>query len=176
MAFKVVQAPGCSPSNPRTSLNTRATFPEIYRNALAREVRHLGYVIERREHGFELAEICSNLLERFSKRARERDAALAIREAELGRERTRNEIAVLVRENRAKKQYELMPDDVRQRQIAQVHAEELRQLRTLRDKTRAVAPDRVPLTVAVERAAEHVFERKTVVPVHELTAEVVRQS
>ena len=32
------------------------------------------------------------------------------------------------------------------------------------------------LAVAVERAVEHVFERKTVVPVHELTAEILRQS
>ena len=30
---------------------------EVYRNALAREVRQLGYAIERREHGFELAKL-----------------------------------------------------------------------------------------------------------------------
>ena len=66
---------------------------EVYRNALAREVQKLGYAIERRAHGFELAEISSNLLERFSKRAAERDRAIAVREAELGRELTRDEIA-----------------------------------------------------------------------------------
>ena len=101
---------------------------EVYRNALAREVQKLGYAIERRAHGFELAEISSNLLERFSKRAAERDRAIAVREAQLGRELTRDEIAVLVRENRAKKQYELTPEDVRQGQFAQVNEEELRQL------------------------------------------------
>ncbi|MBI5768676.1 MAG: relaxase domain-containing protein [Verrucomicrobia bacterium] len=149
---------------------------EVYRNALAREVQKLGYAIERREHGFELAGISSNLIERFSKRAAERDRAVAVREAELGRELTRDEIAVLVRENRAKKQYELTPDDVRQRQFAQVNAEELRQLHALREKAKPVTTDRVVLAVAVERAVEHVFERKTVVPVHELTAEILRQS
>ena len=149
---------------------------EVYRNALAREVQQLGYAIERREHGFELAGISSNLLERFSKRAKERDAAIAVREAELGRELTRDEIAVLVRENRAKKQYELTPDDVRQRQFAQVNEEEVRQLQALREKAKLPATERVPLTVAITRAAEHVFERKSVVPQHELTAEVVRQS
>lgn len=149
---------------------------EVYRNALAREVQKLGYVIERREHGFELAGISSNLLERFSKRAAERDRAIAVREAELGRELSRDEIAVLVRENRAKKQYELTPEDVRQRQFAQVNDEELRQLHALRDKAKPVITDRVALAVAVERAVEHVFERKTVVPVHELTAEILRQS
>lgn len=149
---------------------------EVYRNALAREVRKIGYAIERREHGFELAGISSNLLERFSKRAKERDAAIAVREAELGRELSRDEIAVLVRENREKKQYELTPDDVRQRQFAQVNDDELRSLHALRDKAKPLAADHVPLAVAVERAVEHVFERKTVAPVHELTAEILRQA
>ena len=149
---------------------------EVYRNALAREVQKLGYAIERRTHGFELAEISSNLLERFSKRAAERDRAIAVREAELGRELTRDEIAVEVRENRAKKQYELTPDDVRRRQFAQVNEEEFRQLHALRGPAKHLTPDQVPLTVAIERAVEHVFERKTVVPVYELTAEVLRQS
>jgi conjugative relaxase-like TrwC/TraI family protein len=149
---------------------------EVYRNALAREVQRLGYAIERREHGFELAEISSNLLERFSKRAKERDAAISVREAELGRELTRDEIAVLVRENRAKKHYELTPDDVRQRQLAQVSADELQHLHALRDKPKSAASEQTALSTAIARASEHVFERKTVVPVHELTAEVVRQS
>ena len=149
---------------------------EVYRNALAREVQKLGYAIERRAHGFELAEISSNLLERFSKRAVERDRAIAVREAELGRELTRDEIAVLVRENRAKKQYELTPDVVRQRQFAQVNEEELRQLQALCGPAKRSATGPVPLSVVIERAAEHLFERKTVVPVYELTAEVLRQS
>ena len=149
---------------------------EVYRNALAREVQQLGYVIERREHGFELSEVSSNLLERFSKRAKERDAAIATREAELGRELTHDEIAILVRENRAKKQHELTPDDVRQRQIAQVNEEELRQLHALHDHAMPAGPIRGSLTGAIERAAEHVFERNTVVPDHELTAEILRQS
>ena len=149
---------------------------EVYRNALAREVQKLGYAIERRKDGFELAEMPSNLLKRFSKRAAERDRAIAIREAELGRELTHDEIAVLVRETRAKKQYELTPDDVRQRQLAQVSDSELSHLRALRASDQRTALDPVPLSTAIERAVEHVFERKTVVPVHEFTAEILRQS
>jgi hypothetical protein len=60
----------------------------------------------------------ADILERFSKRAKERDAAIANREAELGRELSHDEIAILVRETRAKKQYELTPEEVRQRQLA----------------------------------------------------------
>ena len=149
---------------------------EVYRNALAREVQKLGYPIERRKDGFELAEVPTNLLERFSKRAAERDRAIAICEAELGRELTHDEIAVLVRETRAKKQYELTPDDVRQRQLAQVSDSELSHLRALRTSDKRTAMDPVLLSTAIERAIEHVFERKTVVPVHEFTAEILRQS
>ena len=60
------------------------------------------------------------MLERFSKRAQQRDASIKVREAELGRELTADEIAILVRENRVQKQYELTPEEVRQRQLAQV--------------------------------------------------------
>jgi conjugative relaxase-like TrwC/TraI family protein len=149
---------------------------EVYRNALAREVRNLGYTIERREHGFELAGVSRELLDRFSKRAHERDTAIAAREAELGRELTRDEVAILVRENRAKKHYELTPEDVRQRQVAQVSERELAQLHALAKPASPHAAESVPLATAVERATEHVFERKTVVPLHEFTAEVIRQS
>lgn len=149
---------------------------EVYRNVLAREVQQLGYAIKRREHGFELAEISSNILERFSKRAQERDAAIATREAELGRELTHDEIAILVRETRAKKQYELTSEEVRQRQLAQVSEEELRQLHALRDHAKPVTLSRGSLSGAIARAAEHVFERNTVVADHELTAEILRQS
>lgn len=149
---------------------------EVYRNALAREVQQLGYAIERREHGFELVGVSSNILERFSKRAKERDAAIAGREAELGRELSRDEIAVLVRENRAKKCYEMTPEEVRQRQLAQVSTEELANLRALRDRPAAGAEPTTTLPAAIARAAEHVFERRTVVPQHEFTAEVIRQS
>ena len=150
---------------------------EVYRNALAREVQRLGYVIERRPNGFELAGISSDLLERFSKRAQQRDTAVSAREAELGRELTRDEIAVLVRENRAEKQYELTPAEVRQRQLAQVNDSELQQLRALKTGSCPVAaPESVGLPDAIARVAEHVFERKTVVAEHEFIAEVIRQT
>jgi len=149
---------------------------EVYRNALAREVQQLGYAIERREHGFELSGVSSNLLERFSKRAKERDTAIAVREAELGRELTHNEIALLVRENRAKKPYELSPEELHQRQLAQVSDIEARQLHELGTCARPVSHDRVSLETAVDRAVEHLFERRTVVPAHEFTAEVIRHS
>ncbi|MFZ5496519.1 MAG: MobF family relaxase [Verrucomicrobiota bacterium] len=150
---------------------------EVYRNALAREVQALGYAVERRPDGFELAGISSELLERFSKRAAERDRAIAAREAELGRELSRDEIAFLVRENRAEKQYELMPEEVRRRQREQLSDGELMLLQALKSVSPpAPALEVVALKEVIARAAEHVFERKTVVPEHEFMAEVIRQS
>lgn len=156
--------------------NTRY-LTEVYRNALAREIHRLGYAIERRDHGFELAGISSDLLERFSKRAQQRDQAIATREAELARELTRDEITILVRENRAAKQYELTPDQVRQGQLAQVNASELEQLRTLKaGAPRAAPPETAKLGDAIARTTEHLFERRTVVSDHEFTAAVLRET
>ncbi|MDI1335894.1 MAG: MobF family relaxase [Lacunisphaera sp.] len=149
---------------------------EVYRNVLAREVQQLGYEIERRSNGFELSGVSSDLLERFSKRAQERDRAIALREADLGRELTRDEIALLVRETRAEKQYELTPAEVRQGQLAQVTTSELEQLRALQVRGRTGVPEAVSLPEAINRASEHLFERHTVVAEHDFLAEVIRQS
>lgn len=156
--------------------NTRY-LTEVYRNTLAREVQQLGYVIERRDHGFELAGVSSDLLERFSKRAQQRDAAIKLREAELGRELSRDEIALLVRENRAAKQYELTPEEVRQGQLAQVNEDELTQLQALKTGAlRSEPPEKIALSEAIARAAEHLFERRTVVSEQDFTATVLRES
>jgi conjugative relaxase-like TrwC/TraI family protein len=149
---------------------------EVYRNALAREVQRLGYQIERRANGFELTGISSDLLERFSKRAQQRDQAIATREAELGRELSRDEIAILVRENRAAKQYELTSEEVRQGQLAQVSASELEHLQSLKAGAPRPPSESVSLPDAIARASEHLFERQTVVPEYEFTAEVLRET
>ena len=150
---------------------------EVYRNTLAREVQQLGYQIERRPNGFELIGISSDLLERFSKRAKERDQAIAAREAELGRELSRDEIAVLVRENRVAKQYELTAEEVRRGQLAQVNESELTQLQALKSGTPCAAPpESVSLLDGIARTSEHLFERRTVVPEHEFTAGVLREA
>lgn len=149
---------------------------EVYRNALAREVQRVGYQIERRPNGFELAGVSPELLERFSKRAQQRDQAIAAREAELGRELSRDEIAILVRENRAAKQYELTSDEVRRGQLSQVSSSELEQLRALRSSVPGVQPEVVSLPDAIAHTADHLFERRTVVPEYEFTAHVLRES
>ena len=81
---------------------------EVYRNALAREVRGLGYEIEPhrdfkgKDHGFEIRGVSTELVERYSVRSAQRDAAIEQFTVEPGRKPTDNEVAVLVRESREK--------------------------------------------------------------------------
>src|SRR5580693_7283834 len=87
----------------------RAYLSEVYRNALAREVRSLGYQTEDRrdrqgqDAGFEIRGLSNALLEMYSQRSRQRDAAITQFTARNGRHPTDNEVAILVRESRADK-------------------------------------------------------------------------
>jgi conjugative relaxase-like TrwC/TraI family protein len=108
----------------------RAYLTEVYRNALAREVRGLGYEIEPRrdskgkDHGFEIRGVSNELLEKYSVRSAQRDAAIERFTVEHGRKPTDNEVAVLVRESRADKLAEIATDKVREQQQARLAPEE----------------------------------------------------
>jgi conjugative relaxase-like TrwC/TraI family protein len=97
----------------------RAYLTEVYRNALAREVRSLGYEIEPRrdskgkDYGFEMRGVSNELLERYSQRSAQRDTAIDVFTREHGRKPTDNEVAVLVRESRADKLAEISTENVR---------------------------------------------------------------
>ena len=86
----------------------RAYLSEVYRNALARSVRELGYeTVDRfdqgRERGFEITGIATETLEKFSQRSEQRDYAIGTFFLKKGRMPTNKEIAVLVRESRQDK-------------------------------------------------------------------------
>src|SRR6202046_4062267 len=75
----------------------RAYLTEVYRNALAREVCGLGYEVapyrdsKGKDRGFELRGVSTELLERYSVRSAQRDAAIEQFTAERGRKPTDNE-------------------------------------------------------------------------------------
>ena len=85
----------------------RGYLTEVYRNALAREVRSLGYEIQNRhdvrgrDKGFEISGFSQDLLDKYSQRSAQRDAAIQEFTNSRGRAPTDNEVAVLVRETRA---------------------------------------------------------------------------
>ncbi len=116
----------------------RAYLTEVYRNALAQEVRGLGYEIEQRRDsrgrdlGFEIRGVSDQLLERYSQRSAQRDAAIEEFKEQHGRNPTDNEVAVLVRESRADKLTEIATDQVREQQQARLSPEESHSLDRLR--------------------------------------------
>src|SRR5580692_404694 len=100
----------------------RAYLSEVYRNALAREARAMGYEIENqrdtkgRDSGFEIRGVPAELLAKFSQRSHQRDHAIEAFMAERGRRPTDNEVAVLVRGSRANKLIAISTRALRQKQ------------------------------------------------------------
>jgi conjugative relaxase-like TrwC/TraI family protein len=152
----------------------RAYLTEVYRNALAREVRALGYEIESRPNsGVEIRGITAELLDKFSQRSRQRDRAIEEFRKENGRQPTDNEVAVLVRESRAAKLIEISSSELREKQRSRLTSmdeqvlSESRSLRCRRPQTEAAAP-------SLEHAKDHLFERVSVAEDHEILTEALR--
>jgi conjugative relaxase-like TrwC/TraI family protein len=162
----------------------RAYVTEVYRNALAREVRGLGYEIENRrdgkgqDAGFEICGVSDALLRKYSQRSRQRDEAIEEFTAKNGRRPTDNEVAVLVRESRADKLLEISTAEVKQRQSGRLSQEEARTLTQLRENAleSANAPHtaRESASPSLLYAQEHIFERVSVARDHELLTEALR--
>jgi conjugative relaxase-like TrwC/TraI family protein len=162
----------------------RAYLTEVYRNALAHEVRSLGYEIEPRRDsrgrdlGFEIRGVSHELLERYSQRSAQRDIAIEDFTRENGRKPTDNEVAVLVRESRADKLAEISTEQVRQQQQTRLSPEEVHCLARLRDSSlehrRDITPEVSPAIDSLRYANEHLFERRSVVHDHELLTEALR--
>lgn len=162
----------------------RAYLTEVYRNALARGVRGLGYEIEPRrdskgkDHGFEIGGVSKELLEKYSVRSAQRDAAVERFALEHGRKPTDNEVAVLVRESRADKLAEIATDKVREQQQARLAPEEKHTLQDLRaeslERNPRILHESFQASESLQYAKEHLFERNSVVRDHELMTEALR--
>ena len=158
----------------------RAYLSEVYRNALAREVRTIGYEIETqrdargRDAGFEIRGLPAELLAKFSQRSRQRDSAIAAFVEQHGRRPTDNEIAVLVRESRADKLTEISTRELREKQQKRLTLDETQALRAARGAAWFTSVDVDSSAPSLEYAAEHIFERVSVAPDHELLTEALR--
>jgi len=162
----------------------RAYLTEIYRNALAREVHGLGYEIEPhrdsrgRDHGFEIRGVSNELLERYSVRSAQRDAAIEQFTVEHGRKPTDNEVAVLVRESRADKLAEISTERVKEQQQARLAPEERQTLQSIRAKSIEQHPhisqEFSQASESLQHAKAHLFERNSVVRDFDLMTEALR--
>lgn len=142
----------------------------VYRNELAKRVQQIGYRIAPAKHGFEIEGVSGEMLKRFSKRAQQRDAVVKEMEEKLGRKLSNNEISHAVHQSRAKKVKGISTAEVRERQLSQLSTDERQSLQTLCVSARPLRLPRIALVEnqALNHAIAHVFERKSVVPEHEL--------
>ncbi|MBL9171413.1 MAG: relaxase domain-containing protein [Verrucomicrobiales bacterium] len=146
---------------------------EVYRNSLAMRLRRIGYKLQPARHGFEIEGVGKEIIERFSKRSRVIREAEATVARKLGRPLTNDGRAALAHSTRERKRRNTTPGELVALQLEQLSDRELLQLRGLvRD---ASPPERISelspaelAVTAVASAREHVFERLSVVPEHEL--------
>ena len=163
-----------------TIYEQRAYLTEVYRNALAREVRALGYEVDNRrdakgrDTGFEIRGVSKELLERFSRRSQQRDRAIEEFISKNGRKPTDNEVAVLVRESRAAKLIEISTAALREKQRSRLSTNEERQLAGIRTSPQSTREIIGQSTASLAYAKEHIFERISVAPEHEIFTEALR--
>lgn len=158
----------------------RSYLTEVYRNALAREARLLGYEIDsrtnakQRDCGFEIRGVPEPILERYSQRSRQRDQAISRFMEQKGRPPTDNEIAILVRDSRADKLIEISTEKLKALQRARLMIQDDRLLNNLVGKARdrEIAFD--PSGSSLQYAKDHVFERVSVARDHEILTEALR--
>src|ERR1039457_6117573 len=142
----------------------------VYRNELAKRVQQIGYGIQPAKHGFEIEGVNPEILNRFSKRAQQRDQAVQAMEQKLGRKLSNDEISHAVHQSRAKKLKGISTAEVRERQLAQLQSDELQALQKLSASVQHTGLTHITglEKQALNYAVAHVFERKSVVPEHEL--------
>ena len=142
----------------------------VYRNELAKRVREIGYRTVPAKHGFEIEGVNPEILNRFSKRAQQRDQAVQAMEQKLGRKLSNDEISHAVHQSRAKKLKGISTAEVRERQLAQLQPDELQALQKLLTSVQRTRQPRIAglENQTLNHAIAHVFERKSVVPEHEL--------
>jgi conjugative relaxase-like TrwC/TraI family protein len=162
----------------------RSYLTEVYRNALAREVRALGYEVENRhdvrgrDKGFEIAGFSQDLLDKYSQRSAQRDAAIREFTRERGRAPTDNEVAVLVRETRADKLQEISTERVRSLQQDRLSTEERQRLREVlndaQTQSYSLQINRGTHEASLAYSQKHIFERLSVAREHDVLTEALR--
>ncbi|MGD0668315.1 MAG: MobF family relaxase [Bryobacteraceae bacterium] len=158
----------------------RAYLSEVYRNALAREVITLGYEIESqrdakgRDSGFEIRGVPAETLAKFSQRSHQRDLAIEAFVERHERRPTDDEVAVLVRESRADKLTEISTRELREKQLERLTPDEAQTLGAVRGTARFTSVAIDSSAPSLNHAVDHIFERVSVAPDHELLTEALR--
>jgi len=149
----------------------------VYRNELAKRIQSIGYRTRPAKHGFEIEGVSDEVLKRFSKRSQEVEKAVREIEQRLGHKLSNNAVALAVHQSRAKKIKGISTTEVREQQLAQLQPDELQALQKLSTSVQPVRHVRrfESENEALNYAVAHVFERKSVVPEHELLSMALAQ-
>jgi conjugative relaxase-like TrwC/TraI family protein len=144
----------------------------VYRHELASRLHALGYQTRSTKHGFEIAGVDPKLINRFSKRSQQRDAAIASEQKRLKREKlSNNEVSDLVHKSRPRKLKNASEKDVRAAQLSELSFFEKRSLQHVVDRAKGEAikiPEPVIVSEAMQFARDHVFARQSVAPKHKV--------
>lgn len=142
----------------------------VYRNELAKGIQSIGYRIRPAKHGFEIEGVSDEVLKRFSKRSQQVRKVVLEMEQKLGRKLSNNAIALAVHQSRAEKLKGISTAEVRERQLAQLQPDELWVLEKLSASVQPITQARQAESEnrALTYAVAHAFERKSVVPEHDL--------
>ncbi len=149
----------------------------VYRNELAKRIQSIGYRTRPAKYGFEIEGVSEAVLNRFSKRSQEVKKAVREIEQRLGHKLSNHAVALAVHQSRATKIKGISTTEVREQQLAQLQPDELEGLQKLSTSVQPVRRVRrfEPENEALNYAVAHVFERKSVVPAHELLGVALAQ-
>jgi conjugative relaxase-like TrwC/TraI family protein len=155
-------------------LKARKYVEAVYYHELAKDLRRFGYQIRNRARGdFEIEGVSDTLCERFSKRHEQIDdaqAALLRAKPELA-EANQNDLREhLATAERARKMRDLGRAELNMLWSAQLTSVEAKGLRRLCTDLAQVdtKSESESVTAAVDWAEEHIFDRRSVVPEHEI--------
>lgn len=159
---------------------------KAYENEMVRRIRSLGYEVTWRHgprgniEGFEIGGVSQAVMDRFSKRSAAVERAIDAFRAEHGRDPSGGELRVIKRDTRGEKALEMSAKAIVDAQRAQLNAEDLQQLeetvRSAQQRGAVTQSLNVEPTVALSAAAEHLFERESVLPRHAVLAEALAQN
>ncbi len=148
-------------------------FRSYFESKLSDRLRQLGYTIERRGQSWEIAGIDRSLIAKFSRRNEHIE--------EVAREKGITDPdpkAQLARQTRAKKSHDLSDAELRRYWASRLTGDEMRALAEVFDRAQTRGREGVPPLVsaeqAVDYAASHLFERRSVVAERKLLAEALR--
>lgn len=138
----------------------------LYRHELSKGLRALGYRIENHARGFEIKGVPQSVIDRFSKRHQQIDEETRTRLAKGEKVGNIKDLRERVAHgNRRRKMKNSTADALRSTWSKEMRPEEVSALRTLEKPHLAEKAD---LAGIVAWAEQHMFERRAVVPEHEL--------